>query len=336
MAIQTIWSKRTSIEIDALITRIKPDVIHAHNTFPLISPSLFWIAARHKIPTVQTLHNFRMLCVGALLLRDGYICEDCINKVQWRGVLHRCYRRSLLASAGLASMLTVHRLIGTFKNKVTRYIALNPFCMTKFIEGGLPADKIVIKPNFSDRMLKLPATERTNGLYVGRLSVEKGIGILANALSIASDVCLDIIGDGPAAKELAEVKSVRMLGKQAASQIYESMLRSKYMIIPSIWYENHPRTLVEAYSCGLPVIASRIGALAELVEDGRTGLLFSPGSSEDLAKKIIWAETHPDEMLQMGKNARTEYDKKYSPEINYRQLIAVYDDAIRAAATSNK
>lgn len=181
LARQTLWSARTTREFAERVEQFRPDVIHAHNTFPLISPSLYWIAEQAGVPVVQTLHNFRLMCLNALFLREGKVCEDCMGHLPWRGVARACYRESRAASAVLAGMLTLHRGVGTYRNKVARYIALNEFCRGKFIEGGLPAERVVVKPNFVDAAAPVEA-ERNGLLFVGRLSVEKGIDTLAQAV----------------------------------------------------------------------------------------------------------------------------------------------------------
>jgi glycosyltransferase involved in cell wall biosynthesis len=332
---QTLWSGRTIVETGRLIESFRPDVIHVHNTFPLISPSLCWAAFRAGVPVVQTLHNFRLFCPQAMFLRDGRICEDCLGHLPWRGVVHRCYRESTTQTAALAGMLMLHRGMGTWRNKVTRYIALNAFCREKFIAGGLPASRLSIKPNFVDVAAGTNGS-RQGGLFVGRLSPEKGIAVLLTALDLLPDLCLPVIGSGPEQSRVMAHTRVRLLGKKNQVEVLAAMRGASWLVMPSIWYENFPRTLVEAFACGLPVIASRLGAMAELIEDGRTGLLFSPGDADDLARTIAWAESHPDDMKIMGKNARREYEAKYTAERNYRQLMAIYAQAIAENAVLRK
>lgn len=327
----TLWSDRTTRELDALDTEFAPDLIHAHNTFPLISPSLYWAAARHRIPVVQTLHNFRLLCPQAMFLREGAICEDCLGHLPWRGAARRCYRGSLVQSGALAGMLTLHRVLGTWSSKVTRYIALNKFCRDKFVTSGLPVHRIAVKANFVD----VPAPSagpREGGLFVGRLSPEKGVEVLLRALKHLSTVSIEVIGAGPEANSLTGNPKIRARGALDPTEVFAAMGRAAWLIMPSICYETFGLVALEAFACGLPVIASRLGAIAELVEDGRTGLLFAPGDARDLAQKIAWAQTHPEEMNTMGENARREYEARYTPEINYRQLLAIYRDAMVEAA----
>lgn len=334
LAGQTIWSSKTNDDVANLIADFKPDVIHVHNTFPLISPSLYWAAAKANVPVVQTLHNFRLFCPQAVFLREGKVCEDCLGHVPWRGVLHGCYRDSKAQTVVLAGMVTVHRAIGTWRNKVTRYIALNEFCRQKFIQGGLPAERILIKPNFVDFATQ-PEVGRNGFLFVGRLSVEKGIETLAAAMKQLNHIELRVAGTGPESPLFDHIAGLKMLGALSADVVRVQMNQSTALVLPSIWYENFPRVLVEAFACGLPVIASRIGALAELIDDGVTGLLFEPSNANDLAAKLIWAQQNPEKMREMGCNARKVYERKYTAEQNYQQLMAIYDEAINVFKNVN-
>jgi glycosyltransferase involved in cell wall biosynthesis len=333
LAGQTVWSSRTEVDIAKWVADFRPDVIHVHNTLPLISPSLYQAADKASVPVVQTLHNFRMLCPQAMFLRDKKVCEDCLGKLPWRGVVHGCYRGSRVQSAVIGGMLVLHRALGTYRHKVTRYIALNEFSRNKFIVGGLPAERIVVKPNFVD----VPAGDeelRQGGLFVGRLSAEKGIDVLKQAMEQVPAFHLNVIGSGPEEAALCTHSNIQRLGFMPRDQIFRYMQKASYLLMPSICYENFPLTLVEAFACGLPVIASRIGAMAELIEDGKTGLLFEPGSAEDIAKKIAWAEANPEAMAAMGKYSRNVYEAKYTPERNYTQMMAIYMDAIVARAAA--
>jgi glycosyltransferase involved in cell wall biosynthesis len=226
-------------------------------------------------------------------------------------------------------MLILHRAMGTYRNKVTRYIALNEFCRDKFVQAGLPADRLVVKPNFVESVVP-GRMQRERFLFVGRLSTEKGIATLPEAMQQIPSAKLRVAGDGPEAALLEGVEGVSRLGSLAGDAVREEMTRAMALVVPSIWYENFPRTIVEAFACGLPVIASRIGALAEIVEEGKTGLLFEPGNPRDLAEKMTWALDNPAEMRRMGDNARSIYEEKYTPERNYEQLMAIYKEAIAA------
>jgi glycosyltransferase involved in cell wall biosynthesis len=327
---QTLWSSQTTAELRQRIEAFGPDLIHVHNSFPLVSPSLYWEAARARVPVIQTLHNFRMLCPQAMFLREDRVCEDCLGKVPWRGVVRGCYRGSVAQTAVVASMLTVHRAVGTYSNKVARYIALNQFCRDKFIEGGLPGERFSIKPNFVS-VPDGPEVARRGGLFVGRLSREKGIAVLLKALDRPDGPTLDMIGTGPMESEVVAHPKVRGLGAMARTEVLDAMRRASYLVLPSIWHEVMPLSVVEAFACGLPVIGSRSGALGELIEAGVTGLLCEPGNPDDLARTIAWAESHPEVMREMGRRARAEYVAKYTPQRNYEQLMTIYREVIGQA-----
>lgn len=335
VAKDTFWSLSAAADMISLMDQHQPDVIHVHNTFPLISPSMYWAAAKRGIPVVQTLHNFRLHCPQAMYLRNGKVCEDCLGKIPWRGALRGCYRDSTLQSSVLASMVTVHRALGTWQNKVTRYIALNEFCRSKFIEGGLPATRISIKPNFVDFDAPIGG-DRRGFLFVGRLSAEKGVDVLVNAQRKTPASMLRVAGTGPEHALLDQLAGLTVLGALPMEQVRQEMSSAAALVLPSIWYENFPRTLVEAFGCGLPVIASRIGALAELVKDGQTGLLFEPGDADDLARKMRWALDNRQAMATMGGNARKQYEAEFTADRNYEQLMAIYDSAIAEAKAGRR
>lgn len=331
-ALDSIWSTRTLRDIDGLVADFRPDVLHVHNTVARISPAIFHAAARHRLPTVMTLHNFRLLCPQGLLLRDGRPCEACVGHLPWRGVVHGCYRGSRVQTAVLAAGDLLHRGAGTWQQHVDRFIALNDFCRDRFIAGGLPAGKLRTKPNFVD-LPPPPEMQRQGLLFVGRLSQEKGVAVLAQALHhgpLAEP--LQVAGEGPLQPLLAAAPGTRLLGPQPAAQVYRLMGAARALVLPSIWYENFPRTLVEAYACGLPVIASRLGAMATLVQPGETGLLFEPGDAADLARTLAWALAHPDAMARMGLQARRHYEATLTGAANHGQLLQIYEEALACHA----
>jgi glycosyltransferase involved in cell wall biosynthesis len=329
LAGQTLWSAATHAQALELMRHHRPDVVHVHNTFPLISPSLYWACALEGVPVVQTLHNFRLACPQAMFLREGKVCESCLGKTPWPALVHGCYRESRIQTVVMFGMLALHRTARTFENKVTRYIALTEFSRDKFIQAGLPAWRLAVKPNFVERQGSGVDTERRGFLFVGRLSPEKGTAVLSEAWQSCDGLSLRVAGVGNGAAELATQAGVNLLGQLTAGDVRAEMCRAAALLLPSISFENFPLTLAEAYANGLPVIASRIGALAELVEDGVTGLLFRPGDPKDLASRIQWAAAHPDEMAVMGTNARARYEQRYTPEINYKKLIEIYQSAIQ-------
>jgi glycosyltransferase involved in cell wall biosynthesis len=327
LARETVWSSRTVQELEREIDAFAPDVIHVHNSFPLVSPSLYWTARRMSCPVVQTLHNFRLLCLQAMFLRNNKVCEDCKGASPWRGVVRGCYHDSLAASAVLASMLIVHRGLGTFQRKVNRYIALNEFSRGKFIEGGLPADRIEVKPNFLPDVAQMPGP-RQGGLFVGRLAPEKGVELLGQALDLLPGASMDVIGEGPELEMVQQHRQMRSLGVLPREDVLARMQRATFLVMPSIWYETFGMVQIEAFACGLPVLAPNMGSMQEMIEHGRTGLLFEPGNQRELAACMAWALDHPAEMEAMGRNARAVYLDRYTPERNYEQLIGIYQAAI--------
>jgi glycosyltransferase involved in cell wall biosynthesis len=339
-AIETVWSSRSFRETARLIKETRPDVAHFHNTFPVISPSAYHACAQAGVPVVQTLHNYRLLCPAAKFLRDGKLCEDCLGRnTAWPAVLHGCYRGSRSATAAAAAMLAAHRWMGSWRTKVDVYVALSEFARRKFIEGGLPADRVVVKPNF----VFAEAPPRTQPgdyvLAVGRISEEKGPQLLLSAWrGMHTKIPLRVAGDGPLLEKLAqEVKagsldSIELLGRRIPDEVRALMRGARFLVFPSIWYEGFPMTIVEAFAGGIPVVTSQLGSMSEIVQAGVTGLHFQPGSPVDLAAKVEWAWLHPEEMRQMGENARAEYVAKYRPSANYRMLMDVYRGAMARRA----
>lgn len=329
LALQTLWSNKTTRDIHRLLDAQRIDVVHVHNTLPLVSPSVYWAAKKHGVPVVQTLHNFRLLCPQALMLRNDAPCEDCVGRIPWPGVMHGCYRNSRVQTAVLAGVVTAHRAIGTWSRHVSRYIALNEFCRERFVAGGLPANKIVVKPNFVDMPDHIDDKARKGFLFVGRLSREKGTRVIKDALLLSTlTERLKIIGDGPDRAAVDGLPGADLLGNCDSSTVYREMREAKALVMPSIWYENFPRTLVEAFACGLPVIASRLGAMATLIEHGETGILFDPGSPQALYDAMKWSLDNPNELRRMGLNAQQKYRSELTPTANLKKLREIYSSAM--------
>jgi glycosyltransferase involved in cell wall biosynthesis len=336
-----IWAEDAHRELLQVLRREEPAIVHVHNTFVQISPSIFSACREARVPVVQTLHNFRLLCPAATFFRDGKICEECREFGLWRGIRHACYRHSTVATAAVAGMLVAHRWAGTWGDKVTAYIALTQFARSKFIAGGLPAEKIKVKPNFapSDPGVKEGAGEVA--VFVGRLSPEKGVKTLLEAWGrLAAPIPLRILGDGPLRGELQETKSrlnlphVDFLGQVSHPEVQKEIKNARFLVLPSECYENFPMTIVEAFSCGTPIVCSRLGAMQEIVTDLETGLHFAPGNPDDLAEKVTWAWNRPRTLEDMGRAARCEYKKKYTAEANYATLMEIYREAIAGTGLS--
>ena len=340
LAADTIWSQSSRKKLEQLLRENKSDIVHFHNTLPLISPAAYYAAKAEGVPVVQTLHNYRFLCPNGLFFRHGHVCEDCLHKaIAWPGVPHSCYQTSRPATGMVAAMLAVHRGMGTWTKVVDRYIALTTFAKAKFVEGGLPSDRIVVKPSFvEDRRRKAAdGAVRQGALFVERLNPEKGVHTLLRAWS-SVDTPLRVVGDGPLLEDVRSASALALvsLGWMTPDEVVAEMGCAAFLVMPSECYEVFPMTLAEAFCQGLPVIASRLGAMAEVVEDRVTGLHFTPDDAGDLAAKVRWAVEHPDEMRVMGVNARRVYEEKYTPEVNYRQLMAIYDQAIESRRRSRR
>jgi len=334
---KTVWAKDSYQEVLALLRQERPQLVHVHNTFVQVSPSIFAACREAGVPVVQSLHNFRLLCPSATFFRDGRICEDCRVSGLWQSVRHACYRQSRCATATIAIMLTVHRMARTWVDGVTTFVALSEFSRRKFIEGGFPDAKIKVKPNF---VAPDPGARNEAGddaVFVGRLSPEKGIKTLLRAWAqLHVPVNLRIYGDGPLRGELEQLaydlklSRVNFLGHVDHADTQAAIKNARFLVLPSECYENFPLTIIEALSCGTPVICSRLGAMQEIVADGCTGLHFTPGSPEDLADKVAWAWEHPRQVKDMGKAARQDYEQKYTAESNYDSLMSIYHHAIAA------
>ena len=328
-AIRTSYSGPARDELARIIAEFAPTVVHVHNFFPLLSPSVYDACRVAGAAVVQTLHNYRTICPGALQARDGHPCEDCIGASPYQAALHGCYRGSRIGSLAVARMVDTHRRRGTWSDKVDRFIALSAFAKGKFVAAGFPADRIAVKPNSAEDRRVITSAARAGALYVGRLSPEKGIETLLRAWNDVN-VPLRLVGNGASrgVVEKATGSRVVTLGHKTPAEVAAEMAEAAFLILPSQVYENFPMVVAEAYCQGLPIIASRIGALEEIVDDGATGLLFSSGDAYDLATKVRWAHQHQEAMRIMGANARRVYEEKYSPSINFAQLANIYEAAI--------
>ncbi len=327
----TFWNAEAVRRTRELVGRFRPDVVHIHNTFPWASPAVIRAAARMGVPVVMTLHNYRLLCVNALLFRNGRVCEECLGRLPWRGALHGCWR-GRPESAVVVAMQALHRAIGSWE-LVDRFIALTDFARRRFIAGGLPAEKIVVKPNFVDPDPGPGDGRGGYALFVGRLSPEKGLATLLGAWErIGGRMPLRIVGDGPLRDEVERaadtIEGVDYLGPREPEAVLDLMGDAAMLVFPSEWYETFGLVLVEAFARGLPALSSDIGSQATIVEDGRTGLHFRAGDAEDLATKVEWLLSQPEELGRMRKEARAEYEMRYTADRNYEMLMRIYEEAI--------
>ena len=333
LAANTLWSRESARALRRSIHDFRPDLVHIHNTFPQLSPSLYEACADEGVPVFQTLHNYRFVCPAATLFRDGRPCEDCVGRaLPWPGVIHACYQGSRLRSAVVAGMLGLAHARAA-ADHVSAFIALNEFGRRIFVRGGLPDGRIVVKPNFVDRVAATPTDARSGFLFVGRLAPEKGIDTMLRAWRrLPPSIGLRVIGDGPLKDEVrraaAGSPNVLFEGPRDRREVLAAMASARALVFPSEWYEGCPMTVIESFASRLPVVASRLGSLEEMVLDGRTGLLFEPGSADDLAEKVSWTHEHGAEASTMGDAARDEYSAQYTPERSYDRLMAIYRDRV--------
>lgn len=314
-----------------VIVEERPDIAHFHNTFPLVSPAAYTPFRDAGIPVVQTLRNFRLFCANGVFFRDGHICEDCVGKsIRWPGVVHACYRSSRLHTLPVAAMETLHGWLGTWSRDVDIYVVPSRFMRDKLIDCGLEARKIRIKPDVVADPGRDDDDRQPYLLYVGRLVTEKGIGCLLRAHRLVSDIQLKVVGaaeDGATPPTSGE--GVEYLGPLPHADVMHLMKRARLVVVPSESYETFGRTVVEAYACGTPVLASRVGALEEIVDDGVTGFLFSAGDSADMAGKIEQAWDAPEKLMIMGSKARQRYDSYHSSSAGTSRLRAIYREVLQ-------
>jgi glycosyltransferase involved in cell wall biosynthesis len=330
-----VWSSETRREFGALLDTNSPKLVHVHNTFMAISPSIYSACEERGIPVVQTLHNYRLLCPGSNFYRDGKICEECLEHGLHRSIRHGCYRHSRSATAGVALMLAVHNYLRTWSTHVTRFITLTEFARRKFVAAGFPREKFVVKPNFVDPDPGERVSHGDYAVFVGRLATDKGLLVLLDAWSqLQRQYPLQIVGDGPARESLEaqvrerQLSNITFRGRLSRSDAMATIKNSRFLIVPSTWYETFGMCIAESFACGTPVLCSRLGAMEEIVTDGHTGLHFTPNNALDLASKVDWLWNHPREGATMGRAARAKYESSYTAEHNHTLLMRIYEQAL--------
>lgn len=329
-ALRSVWSWETFRKVRSILRETRYDVLHVQNFFPLISPSIYYAAKAEGVPVVQSLRNYRLLCPQGTLNRDGRVCEACVGRAfSWPAVRHRCYKDSMVASGVVASMLSVNGALGTWAKLVDAYIALTENMRDRFVQAGLPAHKVFVKSNFLHPAPAACGGDGAFALFAGRLTPEKGVETLLKAWELVDGAPpLRIAGSGPLQERIAadgRSGPIDFLGWRPEKEVLALMGSARFVVIPTQWYEGQPRTAIEAFSVGAPIIASNIGAMSEMIEDGETGLLFEPGNAADLAAKVRWALENGDEMRDLGARGRLEFERKYTAEQNFRTLMDIYE-----------
>ncbi|MEP1870518.1 MAG: glycosyltransferase family 4 protein [Paraglaciecola sp.] len=335
LVVNAIFSFSQYRKLKAFLTAEKPDVVHVHNYFPIISPAVFYACKKVGVPVVHTLHNYRAICPTALLMHDGKVNERSVTHNSWWTVWKKVYRDSVIGSFSLACMVELHKHLGTWQSKVSVFIALTEFAKSKYKEAGWPVEKIRVKPNFIEDPFngKLSIDKRGGyAIYIGRLSEEKGINILLSAWQ-GMEFPLKIIGDGPL-KSVVESNTspfIEYLGLKSKTEVLELVQNANFIVMASTWFEGFPMVLVEAFACGTPAIVPKLGSMEEIITPNKTGLHFETNEAEALAKQVNLMIANPNETLQMGKNARLEYLNYYTPEKNIELLEGIYRAAFKQA-----
>ena len=334
VALQTLWSRSSHRIIKRFLLETRPDVVHFHNTFPLVSPSAYYACQELNIPVVQTLDNQRLICPASSFYRDGKLCLDCLGKTPpWPGILHACYHDSHIHSAVVASMLTLHRWLGTWRRKVDAFLCSTRFYRDLFAQAGFPAEKLFVVPHFVQARTGFDSAPRMGdyALFVGRLDPEKGINTLLEAWRLL-DFPLKIRGGGrleESAKEFVtrhNLGNVEFIGRLEERDLLDLIGNTRFLVMPSEgYYETFGMVIVEAYSRGVPVVASNIGVTPEMVSDRETGLLFEVGNARDLAAKARWMWDHPAEAGGMGRNGFNTWQERFTPDVCYKALMDVYE-----------
>ena len=339
VAASTIWNPFSYRAIRRVIRAERPSLMHVHNTLPLLSPSVYYAAHAEGVPVVQTLHNYRLTCANAQLFRNDHVCEECVGlTAPWPAVAHACYRGSRGASATVAAMLMAHRAIGTWTRVVDAYVAVSEFERRKLIEGGLPSGRLYVKGNFVSPDPGVGDGSRRGVVFVGRLSPEKGVRTMLDAWKQVGNIPLTIVGDGPLAPAVRGASranaNITWVGYRPAAEVSDIIARAACLICTSEWHEPFGLVIAEAFARGTPVIATRVGALPEMVEHNQTGLLFEPGDARALAESVRALFADRPRLESMRAAARRAFERRLTADANYHSLMRIYAAAFARANRS--
>lgn len=327
------WSNGSYEDVKKIIKDFCPDVAHVYNTHFMVTPAVYYACQEANVPVVQSLYNFRWMCANALFLRNGKHCEECMTRSRWRSVFYRCYRNSALLTACVVKALNTHWQEETWMRAIDAYIVATGYARKKFVEAGIPQEKIFIKPHFIYPDPGMRRKEEGYAFYVGRISEEKGVGSLLKAWEALGSSPLKIMGEGPLLAELKSIvlakgmSNIEILGYRPEEEYRKFLSQARFLIVPSIGHDNFPRTIAEAYSYGVPVLASSVEGIKEYVKEKVTGATFQAGDAADLANKARWLFKEGN-LAQMGRNARREFEEHYTAEKNYEFLSGIYRRAM--------
>lgn len=331
----TVDSHRTRTDIHALVAEHRPDVAYLHNIYPLISPSIYHVLHSLGVPIVQVIHDFRPLCTNGWFYNQEGVCERCKGGNNLHAIRHRCYKDSYAYSTLYAAALAFARSSGALA-KVDAFVCLTDFARRKLASAGVRPERLFVRPNCIDATQVAPSAGSCDYVaYIGRLSREKGVWTLIQAMENVRGPMLKIAGTGPEEAAIRDyvkkkgIQNVQLLGFVSGSAREEFLRNSMFTIMPSEWYEMFPMVLLEAWATGKPVIGSNLGATADLIEDGSTGLLFEPANPLDLAQKIESLYSSPDRASCMGTRARAVVETKYSPAASHNLLMQIFHEVSR-------
>jgi glycosyltransferase involved in cell wall biosynthesis len=341
--IKMLFNFRRSKKFDNLLfnklTKELPDIVHFHNIYPLLTPSIFSVCKKLNIPIVQTLHNFRMMCINGLFYRNGSICEDCSYKTPYSGLFHKCYRDSYLASFSMTDSLRYHNRKNTWNNDVDAFIVLTEFAKEKFEHYGVSNKKLFVKPNFmpDNETLRISGNKNDYVLYVGRLSKEKGILWLLEAWK-SIDVPLIIAGDGPLSSEVVNsnnpnIKYVGLLERNQLSDLYSD---ASMLVMASEWYEGFPMVIIESLSHGVPVIVPDIGGLGDVINDSINGYVYRSKDIDHFKNRVLSIFFDVQAQNRLSKNSEKSYKDSFSDAINIKTLLDIYRKVIKNNANNFK
>ena len=341
LLLSATWSQQSYVELRRLIRAEGAEVAHCHNLMPLISPAAYYACKAEGVPVVQTLHNFRLRCPAGTLFRNGAVCNHC-NGGFGKAVLRGCYRDSRVQTAAVATMLSTHRAMGTFDRQVDAYSVPSRFCQEQVVASGAPAGKIALRPNFLLHDPGARGSRENYAVFVGRLCAEKGVRQLLQAWRRLPGIPLLIVGDGPLRSEAEQfvtqngMQQVRFAGALPPQQTQARIRAARFLVFPSIAYETFGMTVLEAAACGVATLASRLGAIPELVEEDKTGLLYHPHDTDGFSEKAEWAWSHPVSMNEMGKAARRRYLRHYTAEQGYDSMMRLYDSVLAGYSEASR
>ena len=327
----TAHSKKSALEFEKFLEQETPDICHVHNFFPIISPSIYAICQQHHIPVVQTLHNYRLICTNGLFFRNGAVCEDCLGQSAYGAVRKKCYRNSALQTWTVARMIEKNKKKGVWEQEVDAYICLTEFARNKFIEHGLPAEKMVVKPNFIEEIAITNKSDKIKEVYfvfAGRLTTEKGVGLIAE-IGRHSPYPIYVFGEGPERHQLEGIDQIFLQGNQPRKVLFQKLKGAKALLFPSIWYEGMPMTILEAFSLGRPVVSHELGAMSTLIRHGVNGL-FARANAQDWLNRMKEVATNRKVANKLSQGARNDYENNYCKLVNYQQMMRIYENVLAA------